>query len=237
MVTRPLAIGILAVASAIIGTAAFAVEPKPFDQPAAVVVLGGIIVVVLTGLVGMVLARAPWGRWTLLASVVVSLILASVPGSAGFWVALVIGAIATVGLLGPWLTLWVRHEPAEDAPGPVVVSLIAVGPAAPLLVGVTALGGLHLSHVVLIVAATASSWAYGRGIPGGVWAMRIGVPIAGAVATAFTAGVGQVVLGIAVAAVTIAAWLPQARRATAVITPPLPEPMRRNPRSTNDATD
>jgi len=237
VVTRPLAIGILAVAAAIIGTGVFAADPHPFDQAAAVVVLGGIIITGLTGLVGMVLARAPWGRWTLLASVVVSLVLASIPGSAGFWVALGIGALATVGLLGPWLTLWVRHERLADAPGPVVVGLIAVAPAAPLFVGMAALGGLDPTHIVLIVVASVSSWAYGRGMPGGVWALRIAVPIAGAVATAVTSGAGQVFLGIAVVAVTIASWLPHARRATAVITPPLPHPGKRPPRSTDDATD
>jgi hypothetical protein len=237
VVTRPLAIGILAVVSSVVGSATFAADPQPFDQAAAVVVLVGVIIVGLTGLVGLVLARAPWGRSTLLASVILSLVLASVPGSAGFWVALVIGALATVGLLGPWLTLWVRHEPAADAPGPVVIALIAVAPASPLCVGITALGGLHLAHVVLIVVAMASSWAYSRGIPGGIWALRVAVPIAGAIAIALTLGAGQIVLSIAVGAVTIASWLPHARRATAVITPPLPEPVKRSPRSTDDATD
>jgi hypothetical protein len=237
VITLPLTIGILAVVSAVIGSAAFAADPTPFDQAAAVVVLAGVIVVGLTGLVGMLLARAPWGRWTLLASVTVSLVLASVPGSSAFWVALVIGSVATVGLLGPWLTLWVRHEPAADAPGPVVVALIAVAPVSPLFVGISALDSLQPAHVVLIIVAVASSWAYGRGILGGIWALRVATPIVGAVAVAVTAGAGQVLLGIAVASVTIAAWLPHARRATAVITPPLPEPVRRTKRSADDATD
>jgi hypothetical protein len=215
----------------------FAADPQPFDQAAAIVVLAGIIIIGLTGLVGLVLARAPWGRWTLLAAVVVSVVLASVPGTAGFWFALVIGAFATIGLLGPWLTLWVRHESAADAPGPVVIALIAVAPVSPLLVGLTALGGLRVIHLVLIVVATASSWAYGRGLPGAIWALRVAVPITGAAATAYTTGPGQVVLGIAVAAVTIVSWLPHARRVTAVITPPLPEPVKRLPRSTDDAAN
>jgi hypothetical protein len=237
VVTRPLTIGIIAFVGAVIGAGTFAADPHPFDQGAAIVVFAGVIVLGLTGLVGMVLARAPWGRWTLLGSVVISLVLASVPGSFGFWVALVTGAVATVGLLGPWLTLWVRHEPAADAPGPVVVALISVAPASTLLVGIAALGGLRPAHIALIVVATAASWAYGRGLPGGLWALRIGVPIAGVFATVVTVGTGQVLLGIAVGAVTIASWLPHARRATAVITPPLPEPVERSPRSTDDASN
>jgi len=201
------------------------------------VVLAGVIIVGLTGLVGLVLTRAPWGRWTLQATLVLSLVLASVPGSVAFWIALVVGAFATVGLLGPWLTLWVRHEPAADAPGPVVMGLVAVAPASTLFVGLTALNELSPAHIVLIVVATVSSWAYGRGIPGGLWALRVAVPIAGVVAVAYTSGPGQVVLGVAVSAVTIASWLPHARRATAVITPPLPEPVTRSPRSTDDATN
>jgi hypothetical protein len=237
VVTRPLAIGILALVSAVTGAATFAIDPHPFDQAAAVVVLGGVIILVLTGLVGLVLARAPWGRWTLFGTVVVSLALASVPGSIGFWIALAAGALATVGLAGPWLTLWVRHEPAADAPGPAVIALIAVAPVAPLFVGLTALDGLHLAHVALIVVATASSWAYGRGLPGALWALRVLVPITGAVAIAYTAWPGQAVLAVAVAGVTITSWLPYARRATAVITPPLPEPAKRTRRSMGDETN
>jgi hypothetical protein len=237
VVTRPLTIGILAFVAVVMGAGTFAAEPEPFDQSAAIVVLAGAIIVGLTGLVGLVLARAPWGRWTLQGAVIASLVLASVPGSAGFWAALAVGAVATVGLLGPWLTLWVRHEPAADAPGPVVVGLIAVAPTAPLFIGLTALDGLHPAHIVLIAVASASSWAYGRGVPGGIWALRVAVPITGVVATVVTSGAGQIPLGIAVVAVTIASWLPHARRATAVITPPLPEPVKRSPRSPDDATD
>ena len=235
MVTRPLTIGVLAFAAAVIGAGTFAVDPQPFDQAAAIVVLAGVVVVGLTGLVGLVLTRAPWGRWTLLASVVLSLVLAAIPGTAGFWITLAIGTPATVALLGPWLTLWVRHEPSADAPGPVVIALIAVAPVAPLFIGLSALGGLRPAHIVLIVVATVSSWAYGRGIPGGIWALRLGIPFAGAAATAVTIGAGQVMLGVAVSAVTIASWLPHARHATAVITPPLPEPAKRPPRDTDHA--
>jgi hypothetical protein len=235
VVTRPLRIGVLAFAAAVVGAGTFAVDPQPFDQPAAVVVFAGVVVVGLTGLVGLVLARAPWGRWTLLASVIISLVLAAIPGATGFWITLALGTATVVALLGPWLTLWVRHEPSADAPGPVVIALIAVAPATPLFVGLSALGGLHLAHIVLIVVATVSSWAYGRGIAGGIWMLRLGVPVAGVAATAATVGAGQVMLGIGVIAVTIASWLPHARHATAVITPPLPKPAKRPPTDTDHA--
>jgi len=235
VVTRPLTIGVLAFAASVIGAGTFAVDPQPFDQAAAIVVLAGVVVLGITGLVGLVLTRAPWGRWTLLVCVVLALVLAAIPGAAGFWITLAIGTPAIVALLGPWLTLWVRHEPSADAPGPVVIALIAVAPVAPLFVGLSALGGLNLAHIVLIAVAAVSSWAYGRGIAGGIWSLRLGVPIAGAAATAATVGAGQVMLGVAVIAVTIAAWLPYAKQATAVITPPLPEPVKRPQRDTDHA--
>ena len=237
MATRPLSIGILTLVSAIVGTGTFALSPAPFDQAAAVVVLGGIIVAGLTGLVGLVLARAPWGRWSLFGTLGIALVLASIPGSWGFWTALVAGGIAAIGLMGPWLRLWVRHEPVADAPGPVVVALIALAPASPLFVGITALGGLHGAHVILIVVVMLTSWAYGRGLPGGLWGLRLALPVAGIIATFVTVGPGQYALGIAVVAVTVASWLPHARRATAVITPPLPEPVRRAPESSDHAPD
>ena len=177
--------------------------------------------------------RAPWGRWTLLAIVIIGMVLASIPGSWAFWVAIVSGGIAAVGLLGPSLRLWVRHAAAADAPGPVVVALIAIGPAAPLFVGLAALGGLRGAHILLIVLTMVTSWAFGQGLRGGLWALRVSIPIAGAAAVAVTPGAGAILIGVAVLAITILSWLPHARRATAVITPPLPQPVTRSERSTN----
>ncbi len=235
MTSPPLTIGVLAFTAAVASASLFAGDPGPFDQAAAITVFVGIVIAGLTGLVGLVLARAPWGRWTLFASLCVPLTLAATAGSHGWWIALAVGAIAAVGLLGPWLTLWVRHEPAAEAPGPVVVALMAVAPAATLFVGAAALYALRTAHVVLIAVAVVSSWAYGRGIPGALWGLRIAFPAAGVYAIVSTQGAGTIPLAIAVAGITIAAWLPHARRATAIVTPPLPEPVRRTQRSTDDA--
>ncbi len=237
MARLPISIGSVALGAAFVGAAAFAAQPGDFDRGAAVVVFAGTIVVGLTGFIGLALVGAPWGRWTLLGTVVAGLIFASIPGSWPFLLTLVLGGIAAVGLMGPWLRLWVRHRPAADAPNAVVLALMAVGPASPLYIGLTSLEGLDPAHLVLIAVTMASSWAYGRGLRLGIWGLRIVVPIAGVLATASTVGIGRIVLGIAVVAVTILSWMPHARRATAVITVPLRAPIKRPTGDTPDASE
>jgi hypothetical protein len=233
----PISTGAVAVAAAVIGAATLAIDPGDLDPQATVVVLAGMVVAALTAYVGLVLVRAPWGRWSLLGSVVVGLILASLAGGWMFWLDLALGAVAIVGITGPWLRLWVRHAPVVDRPGPAVIALIAVGPITPLFVGVTALAGLHPLHLVLIAVTMLSSWAYGRGISLGIWGLRTVVPVAGLAAVVVTLWPGSLPLGAAVAATSIVAWLPHARRATAVITPPLPAPVYRRDEGIPDASD
>ncbi len=237
MARFPILIGAVAVASAVVGATALAVSPGDLDQGATIIVLAGTVVAAIAAYVGLVLVRAPWGRWSLLGTVIVGLLLASLAGGWLFWIDLVLAAIATVGITGPWLRLWVRHAPVTDAPGPIVVALISLGAVTPLFVGLTALGGLSPAHLALIVVTMLSSWAYGRGIRLGIWGLRIVVPITGAAAATATTLPGAVLLGLAVIAVAVAAWLPHARRATTVITPPLPAPVARGDGGPHDARD
>ncbi len=237
MARFPILIGAVAVAAAVVGAAALAADPGGFDPGATMIVLAGTIVAAVSAFVGLVLVRAPWGRWSLLGTVIIGLLLASLAGGWLFWLDLLLAAIATVGITGPWLLLWVRHAPAADAPNPAVVALISVGAVTPLFVGLTALGGLSPAHVVLIVIAMVSSWAYGRGIGLGTWGLRFAVPIAGIVATTATAWPATLLLGAAVLATTIVAWLPDARRATNVVTPPLPAPVARKDDGADHASE
>jgi len=233
----PVSIGAIALAASLTGAAAFVVEPGSFDQAAALVVFIGLGVVGLTGFVGLVLARAPWGRWTLLGSISIGLLLASLSGGWIFWVALALGSIATVGLTGPWLRLWVRQSAVVDAPGPVVIVLMSVAAGATLWVGLSTGSGFQIVHLVLIVTLVASARGYGRGQAWGIWGLRIAVPIAGGASVYATTGLGQVLLVIGLVGVTILAWLPHARRATAVITPPLPAPVERSRKDQSDAAE
>jgi len=233
----PISIGATAVACTLVGASAFVADPGNFDQLAALVVFIGLGVVGLTGFVGLVLARAPWGRWTLLATASFGLVLAGLNGGWMFWVALALGSIATVGLTGPWLTLWLRQSRVVDAPGPVVTLLMSVAAGTILWVGLSATSGFQIVHLALIVTAVASSRGYGRGQAWGIWGLRVAVPLVGVPTVYATAGWGQLLLAIGVLGTTILAWLPHARRATAVITPPLPAPVDRQGGGQPDATE
>ncbi len=231
----PISIGTSALAAATLGAATLAANPGDFDRGATFVVLAGTILIGLTGFVGLALVGAPWGRWTLLGSVGIGLIFASITGSWLFWLTTGLGGVAAVGLMGPWLRVWVRHRPAANAPHPIVIALMAIGPASGLYIGLVALERLDVAHLVLLAVTMVSSWAYGRGLPFGIWGLRVVVPAVGAFTAGYAVGVGGVLLGVAVLAITVASWTPQARSATAVVTPPLPPPAVRSSRSMPDA--
>lgn len=221
------AIAILAVAAAAIALVA---DPEPIDAGAAAMIALGLMTCGLTALSGLLLARAPWGRWGMAALVVLAMGLATVSDSAATWIALALGTGALVGLLGPWLRLWTRHRPAAEAPGPVPITLMALAPTAPLVVGFTAVEGISWAHWLVVLVAATGSMLYAQGARSGLWLLRVGVPIASLLAIRETGGWGFFALAVATTTVTMLAWLPAATRTTTVITPPLPNPVPRKPR-------
>ncbi len=242
---RPhIVIGSLSFVSVVVGTAAFLADPSPVAQSASWLIAVGLLTIATTALSGLLLVRAPWGRWVLAATVVASMVAASTASTtastdaSGFpilvWVTYAIGAVALVGLFGPWLTLWTRHHTLTEAPGPVVIALLAVAPAAALYVGIAASAGAHWTHWLLFVVAAAGSVLYGRGTPGGLWMLRIGVPIAGIIAITQTDVAGSIMIGVGAGTVAALAWSPAARKTTRVIVPPLPSPSPR--RRASDAS-
>ena len=188
----------------------------------------GLIVAGITCLVGLLLARAPWGRWGLGAGVVVAMGLASIGATPLTWATYVVGSVAIVGLAGPWLRLWTRHHRLTDAPGPVAIALASVAAVAPLYVGlaVAASGAGWLEWFVVTVAVVGSA-LYGRGNSAGMWILRVGVPVVALVDGASLGGPAGVLVGIGGVGVGVLAWLPAASRTTTVIAPVLPEPIER----------
>ncbi|MGI9585522.1 MAG: hypothetical protein ACR2N7_08020 [Acidimicrobiia bacterium] len=235
---RPhIVIGSLSFVAVVLGTAAFLVDPTPIASSASWLIAFGLLTIAATSLSGLLLARAPWGRWALAFTVAAAMIAASI-GSAGttqflvlVWATYGVGAAALVGLFGPWLTLWTRHHTLAEAPGPVVVSLLAVAPGAALYVGIAASAGAAWVHWLLVIVAASGSVLYGRGAPGALWILRVGVPLAAALAIPQTAAVGAVMIGIGAIGVSVLAWLPAAKRTTRVVVPPLPAPVPGKPRS------
>ncbi len=222
-------IGSIAVGASAIGAVAFLADPGDVPTASALLIASGLLVLTLAGLAGLLLARAPWGRWVLLATTVGSMVLGSVGTSPLTWATVAIGGVALVGLLGPWLRLWIRHGRVADAPNAVVISLLAAGPVAPLYVGVCCWSTpaqwpqWTAAFVTLVSSAT-----YGRGMPVGVWLLRLLVPVVGIVAALTTGGAGGAMIAVGAIGIGALAWTPQARRATRVVAPVLPEPVRRS---------
>ena len=223
----PIAVGATAFIAVAIGSAAFAIDSGPIAGSSAAMILLGLLGSTLAGFTGLLLVRARWSRWLLGLAVVAAVIGASVGESALFWVALVIGSIAIVGLGGPWLTLWVRRQPVAEQLGVVPVILLTSAGVAPIFVGLSAYEGVALGHWALIGVVTGSAWAYGRGLPFGIWGFRLAAPLVGLISASQTDSPGNIAIAAGALSITAIAWSPQAKQVTAVITPPLPAPSPR----------
>lgn len=227
----PIGIGAIAFLSVVLGSIAFAIESEPISRSSVAMILIGLNGIALSGLAGLMLVRAPWSRWVLAGSVVAAGALASIGGGIWFWVVLGMGTVATIGIAGPWLTLWVRQQPAAEPLGWVPITLMASGAFTPIVVGFASHSGVGASHWTLVFVVIASAWAYGRGLPFGIWGLRVLVPISGAAAMFRTEFPGNMAIAVGALTIAVLAWTPAAKRVTAVITPPLPAP---TPRRTSD---
>jgi len=223
----PIAIGASAFTAVALGASAFVIDSGPVARSSAIVILLGLLGSTLAGLAGLLLVRAPWGRWLLGVAVVSAVVGASVGGSILFWITLVMGSVAIVGLAGPWLTLWIRRQPVAEELGVVPVLLLASAGFTPIFVGFAAYEGVGPSHWALIGVVATSAWAYGRGLPLGIWGFRFVTPILGLTAAFQTNTPGNIAIACGALSITAIAWSPQAKQVTAVITPPLPAPAPR----------
>lgn len=229
---RPhLIIGPAALLAIVLGATALLADPGPVPTSSAALIAAGLVVAGVTALAGLLLARAPWGRWALTGLVVGAMGLASVGSTWLTWATYGVGAMALVGLVGPWLALWTRHGRLAEAPGPVVVGLQSVAAGTPLAIGLATIdSGARWYHWVLVVVTMAASILYGRGNAVGRWSYRTVVPLFALAVGVATGGVGGIVIAAAGIAIGVLAWTPAARRATAVIAPVLPTPVARGER-------
>jgi len=224
----PIAIGSAGIAAVATCVLALLVDDASIASSSIVLISFGLMVVAATGLAGLLLARAPWGRWTMVFAVIMAMGLGSLSSSPLIGVGYATGAVALVGLFGPWLRLWIRHHRVADGPGVVPVLLMSAGPAAPLLIGLCSaqIGADGIQWATALVALAGSA-LYGRGARLGLWTYRLVMAPVGAVCAVATGGIGGAVIGGATMAVVVASWLPAARRTTTVIAPVLPAPVRR----------
>lgn len=207
------------------------VDPDPFATSSAAAIAVGLVVFTLIAVAGVLLVRARWVRGLALALVAVGLGIGVITGfDVWAYVAAAFSFAAMIGLLGPWLDVWLRRHPTADGPGPrptiVILATLAITP----LVGFAAPAGLAPAHVVLAVTAFVLAWAYVRASPWGLWGLRVVLPLLGIWAGLSSPWPGTVLIALWIAAVVLLAWSGEAARALAGPPPPLPAPRpRRSP--------
>jgi hypothetical protein len=228
--------GVLSFLTVTGGMTLFAVADTEYSTSSVALIAVGYIMSSIVALVGWLLVRAPWGRWSLVGAASCGMVLASLSESSLVFGVYAIGAATIVVLGGPWLALWVRQHPPPGGPNHIALSLIVVAPISPLVVGLAAYDTAHWTHWLAAFTAVVGSWAYGRGLPLSVWVLRIAVPITCAVAMVTMPLLGGIAVAVGALVVGVLAWLPGAKQTTIFPNPPLPMP-RPQRRETSDATD
>lgn len=211
------------------------IEPGVWSSSSIALISIGALTSTLVLVSGFLLVHAPWARWGLVFATAGAMALSTVAGTVGAVIVLVLGGVTIVGLTGPWLRFWVRQHPVPDALSPVVITLMATAPAAPLVIGVAAYDSAFAVQWLAAGVVVGSSFAYGRGFPGALWLMRTAVPLASLAAVWVSPLPHVAILAVCGLIVTALAWLPQASHATASPAPVLPAP--RQPKEALDADE
>jgi hypothetical protein len=228
--------GVLSMLTVVGGLAAFAAADTEFSSSSAALIAIGYLVSSLVALVGWLLVRAPWGRWSLVIAIAGSILLGSTLDSRATVVLYAIGAASLIALMGPWLRLWVRQHPPPGGLNRIALSLTIVSPLSPLVVGLAAYDTAHWSHWMAAFTASVGSWAYGRGLPMAVWSLRVAVPAASMAAFMTAPTPSRLLLASGASLVTVLAWLPEASQTSTFPNPPLPSPRPRR-QGASDAAD
>ena len=207
------------------------VDPDPFATSSAAAIAVGLVVFTLIAVAGVLLVRARWVRGLAIALVAVGLGIGVITGfDVWAYVAATFSFAAMIGLLGPWLDVWLRRRPTADGPGTRPTILVLATLAITPLVGFAAPEGLATAHIVLAVTAIVLAWAYVRAWLWGLWGLRVVLPFLGIWAASSSPWPGAVPIALWVAAVVLLAWSGEAARALAGPPPPLPTPRpRRSP--------
>jgi hypothetical protein len=218
------------------GLASFAAADTAFSSSSVALIAIGYLASLLVALVGWLLVRAPWGRWSLVAATAGAILLGSMLDTWATVVVYAFGAASLIALTGPWLRLWVRQYPPPDGLNRIALSLTIVSPLSPLVVGLAAYDTAHWSHWLTAITAAAGSWAFGRGLPMAIWSLRVAVPAVSIAAFVTSPMPNRLLLGAGAGLVTVLAWLPEAMQTSTFPNPPLPSPWPRR-QEASDATD
>jgi hypothetical protein len=208
-----------------------AVDPEPFATSSAAAIAVGLIIFTLIAVTGILLVRARWMRGLALTVVAVGFTVGIITGF-DTW-AFLAGAFslaAVIGLVGPWLDVWLRRRPTPDGPAAKTTTLVLGTLALVPVVGFAAPGGLEAAHVVLAVAGVVLAWAYTRAWRWALWGLRLLLPVLVIWAGLSSPRPGALLLALWGAMLVWLAWSREAARAVAGPPPPLPAPRpRRHP--------
>jgi hypothetical protein len=214
MQRAPYVVAAAVVAGPIALATQLALEPDPFAAGAAIALATGLLLFAVIAAAGLLLAR---GRWALHLSygligsqIVLGLVLTIGPAAVA---AFVLGAVALVGLTGPWLQGWIRGRASASGPGPWPMFLM-LGSLA-LVPGVAAASpeDFEWQHTALAGLAAAAAWGYSRARPWGLWLLRLALVPAAATAMAVSPVPGAAYLALHVVLLVAAAWSREARLA------------------------
>ncbi len=191
----------------------------PFEEgPAALLAADLLILATVTG-VAMVLGRGLWTRRAAAFLLAGLLVLAAAQARDGWWwagLAATVTGVVAVG--GPWLSSRLRRDRRTDAPPSRVVGLVMGLLALPGLIAVAGPSAVPLFGWLLAGFAALAAWGYSRAWMPFVWILRSVLPLLGILAAIRLGLPGGLVLGLAVAGLTILAWTPEAM--VAVVAPP-----------------
>lgn len=228
MLLVPYLIAALVALSGMTWATHLALDPYPFAASSAAAIAVGLIIFTLIAVAGILLVRARWVRGLALSVIAVGLGIGVITGFDTLaFAAAAFSLAALVGLIGPWLDVWLRRLSSPDGPGPRPTILVLGALGIVPLVGFAAPQGLAAAHVVLAAAAAVLAWAYARAWQWGLWGLRLALPVLGIWAGLSSPWPGAVLIALWVTAVLALAWSREAARAIADPTPPLPAPRPR----------
>lgn len=198
--------GSLAAAS-LVGAIHLVVDTTRFDAGAAALTAVGMVIIAVTAVSGVLLAR---GRWSQPVAAAVGAswiaIAASSPVSGLSLATIALAGLVLAGSLGPWLARWLRHRPSIEGPPPAAVVTLLLLLATPAAIGVASIGGLSPVGWSLAGWSVLLAFALARAVPGALSAARLVHPAASVAVGLTISTTGTILLGGLGVAVAMAAW-------------------------------
>lgn len=206
MLPASIVAGSLAAAS-LIGAVHLAVDETRFEAGAAGLLAVGMVIVAVTGVSGILLARGRWSQPVATGVATAWIAIAASSPVSGWSVAtLVIAAVALGGSTGPWLATWLRHRPSVTGPPPAAVIALLLLVATPAAIALVSIDDVTPAGWSLAAWSLLLALALARAIPGALSTTRFAHPVAAAAAGLTTGVAATAILG-ALGVVTAAfAW-------------------------------